>query len=251
MYCGRCGASNQESAETCTKCGAVLSGVAAAGAGASQAANTSGKAIVSLVCGLFAWIFPAAILAIVFGHISRPEIARSAGRLKGAGVAMAGLILGYAGLSVIPILIVAAVAIPNLLRARISANEASAVASIREVGAAELSYKTMYSNIGYAAQLSNLGGTRPCQASPQAACLLDQQLATGRKHGYKFMATGSDPVGGSNTTFVVGAAPLVFNQSGVRVFCSTEDQVTRWDSNGERSTVPPGRDRCQQFASLR
>ncbi|MGE5205675.1 MAG: prepilin-type N-terminal cleavage/methylation domain-containing protein, partial [Chlamydiota bacterium] len=60
------------------------------------------------------------------------------------------------------ILIIAAIAIPNLLRARISANEASAVSSIRTIQQAELSYTTSYPNNGYAAQLSNLGGAVPC-----------------------------------------------------------------------------------------
>ncbi|HKW24141.1 MAG TPA: DUF4190 domain-containing protein [Terriglobales bacterium] len=216
----------------------------------SPSANTSGKAITSLICGLFCWLLPAAILAIVFGHISRSEIARSRGRLKGSGMALVGLILGYAGISMIPFLIVAAIVIPNLLRARISANEASAVASVRALDEAELSYKAAYPTVGYAAHLSNLGGVQPCTASPETACLLDDRLATAEKNGYKFEAIGSNPASGVNTIYVVGGAPLAFNQSGVRRFCSTEDRVTRWDVNSERSTIPPDHERCQQFAPI-
>lgn len=250
MYCGHCGASNQEGTSVCRICGASLAAAVMADGTAPTSSNISGKAITSLICGLFCWILPAAILAIVFGHISRSEIARSQGRLKGSGIALAGLILGYAGVSMIPFLIVAAIVIPNLLRARISANEASAVGSIRALEEAEMSYKAAYPNIGYAAQLSNLGGSQPCKASSESACLLDEQLATGEKNGYKFVATGSSLAGGINTSYVVGGAPLAFNQSGVRRFCSMEDRVIRWDVNLERSTTPPSHERCQQFAPL-
>jgi Domain of unknown function (DUF4190) len=58
-------------------------------------AQTSGKAIASLVCGLFLFAFPLSILAVIFGHLSVSEIRKSSGRLKGEGIAIAGLVLGY------------------------------------------------------------------------------------------------------------------------------------------------------------
>lgn len=148
------------------------------------------------------------------------------------------------------ILIIAAIAIPNLLRARISANEASAVSSIRTIQQAELSYTTSYPNNGYAAQLTNLGGANPCVPSPTNACLIDQSLAGGTKAGYSFTAAGGNPVNGANTTYVIGAAPISFNQSGVRLFCSTEDNVIRWDANASKSTTPPSAQQCQNFTAL-
>jgi type IV pilus assembly protein PilA len=148
------------------------------------------------------------------------------------------------------ILIIAAIAIPNLLRAKISANEASAVQSIRTIQQAELSYTTSYPNSGYAAQLSNLGGAAPCVPSPTNACLVDQSLSTGTKSGYSFTAVGGNPVNGSNTTYVVGAAPISFNQSGVRLFCSAEDNVIRWDANASKSTTPPNAQQCPNFTPL-
>ena len=60
------------------------------------------------------------------------------------------------------ILIIAAIAIPNLMRARIAANESSAVASIRTINTAEVSYSTAYPSSGFAAALANLGGATPC-----------------------------------------------------------------------------------------
>lgn len=148
------------------------------------------------------------------------------------------------------ILIIAAIAIPNLLRARISANEASAVSSIRTIQQAELSYTTSYPSNGYAAQLSNLGGANPCVPTPTNACLIDQSLAGGTKAGYAFTAAGGNPVNGANTTYVIGAAPISFNQSGVRLFCSTEDNVIRWDANASQSTTPPSAQQCPNFTAL-
>jgi hypothetical protein len=77
------------------------------------ARRRSRKAIASLVCGCLWFLFPTAILAIVLGHLSRSDIRRSAGRLKGERMALAGLILGYAGGVIIPVLIIiAALIIP-------------------------------------------------------------------------------------------------------------------------------------------
>jgi hypothetical protein len=91
---------------------------------------TSGKAVGSLVSGLF-FFLPASLLAVILGHLSLSEIRKGAGRLKGQGLATAGLVLGYLGIALIPfILIIAAIAIPNLLRAKIAANEASAVGAL-------------------------------------------------------------------------------------------------------------------------
>jgi type IV pilus assembly protein PilA len=148
------------------------------------------------------------------------------------------------------ILIIASIAIPNLLRARISANEASAVQSIRTIQQAELSYTTSYPNQGYAAQLTNLGGATPCVPSPASACLIDQSLSGGTKSGYTFTAVGGNPVNGANTTYVIGAAPISFNSSGVRLFCSGEDNVIRWDANASKSTTPPNAQQCPNFTPL-
>ena len=82
------------------------------------------------------------------------------------------------------ILILAAIAIPNLLRARIAANEASAASSVRKIATAEYSYNSTYPNQGYAPNLASLG-TPPgiCAPSPASACILDNVLSTGVKSG--------------------------------------------------------------------
>jgi len=136
------------------------------------------------------------------------------------------------------ILIIAAIAIPNLLRARIAANEASAASSLRTINAAEISYVTSYPTVGYSATLSvlgNPGGAIPCAPSSTNACIIDRVLslaaAVPGKSGYLVSEVGiADPnVATFNSTYQAGAAPVTWNISGVKAFCTTEDGVIRVD----------------------
>jgi type IV pilus assembly protein PilA len=130
------------------------------------------------------------------------------------------------------ILIIAAIAIPNLLRARIAANESSAVGSVRSVVTAEVTYSSTWGT-GFAVALGNLGGVAvPCAASAATACLLDPVLSAGTKSGYKIAAPGGAAVGGIVQTFVVSAVPVTVGQTGQRAFCSDESGVVRFDPTG-------------------
>src|SRR5277367_929149 len=121
-------------------------------------AETSGKAIASLIMAILIFIPFSAVVAIVLGHLSLSEIRKSAGRLTGEGLAKAGLILGYAEIALIPlVLIIAAIAIPNLLRARMAANEAASVASLRSYSSAIMSYAEKCPAKGYPESTINLG----------------------------------------------------------------------------------------------
>lgn len=146
------------------------------------------------------------------------------------------------------ILIIAAIAVPSLVTAKINADETSAVASIRAINQAELQYQAAYG--GYAATLANLGGADPCTKSAETACLLDQSLAGGVKSGYNFVATGSNPANGENMSYVAGAAPVAFDRTGKRLFCSTEKNVIRADLNVGGSTTPPDGRQCAGFKAL-
>src|SRR6202521_971791 len=143
LVCEACGNSMTAGERFCRVCGreasAGLARASQVGAtGPLANAETSGKAVFSLICGLLFFIPLLFVAAIVFGHLALSDIRKSAGRLKGTGIAVAGLVLGYMWIAGIPIiLILAAIAIPNLLRARTVANEASAVASVRTLGIAE------------------------------------------------------------------------------------------------------------------
>jgi type IV pilus assembly protein PilA len=136
------------------------------------------------------------------------------------------------------ILIIAAIAIPNLLRARIAANESSAVNSVRGVNTGQITYQTSYPTVGYAATMLSLGppaatgcsGIVPTAAS---ACVIDWLLANATlaatpKSGYYF-GIGNPAGGPPNLGYTVGGAAAGFSQSGVRGFCSIEDGVIHYD----------------------
>ncbi|HZD92861.1 MAG TPA: DUF4190 domain-containing protein, partial [Candidatus Sulfotelmatobacter sp.] len=147
-----------------------------------QGAKTDGQAVASLVLGIASIFLCLGILAgipaIIFGHLSWSRIRRSMGRLKGEGMAMAGLILGY--ISIPSILIIAAIAIPNLLRAKISANESAAASTVRTVNTSQITYLTTYPEKGYAADLATLGpgpgGACGDAGTAEHACLIDGTL---------------------------------------------------------------------------
>ena len=129
------------------------------------------------------------------------------------------------------ILIIAAIAIPNLIRAKLAANESAASSSIRTISVAELSYLNTYPTVGYASLAAlGSGGVTPCVASATSACLIDDNLATATaapgKSGYIY--SGSSSV----TTYFASAKPNLQDVSGVRSFCATEDGVIRVQATG-------------------
>jgi type IV pilus assembly protein PilA len=153
------------------------------------------------------------------------------------------------------ILIIAAIAIPNLLRARMAANESSAASIVRTLNTAEVSYVTAYPSTGYAATMAALGGAAtPCIPAVANACLIDNTLATNGnppatgKSGYSFAAAGAavapSPV---FSTYLVTATPLAQGSSGVNSFCSVEDAVVRKQPTG---AIVAGHDLCSALDSL-
>jgi type IV pilus assembly protein PilA len=143
------------------------------------------------------------------------------------------------------ILIIAAIAIPNLLRARIAANESSAVASIRTINTAEVTYLTAYPTTGYSVTLAALGpaaaGTCATPLSTNA-CLIDFTLASASavanaKSGYYFTVSNGTSATTPVSSYTVGSAPSTYNSTGVRLFCSIEDGVVR-STPGAAAAVP-------------
>src|SRR5438309_1192406 len=132
------------------------------------------------------------------------------------------------------ILIIAAIAIPSFLRAKIASNESSAVASIRTIGTAETTYASSWGS-GYAAAIDNLGGVAPCVVATAAfACIIDSALSVApyTKSGYVFVAVGNTPVGGVNSGFEVNATPVAVDVSGKRSFCADQTGVLRANTTG-------------------
>jgi type IV pilus assembly protein PilA len=132
------------------------------------------------------------------------------------------------------ILIIAAIAIPNLLRAKIAANESSAVSSVRTITTAETTYSSNWGS-GYAATLNNLGGGAPCLVATAAnACIIESLLSAPpfMKSGYTFVAIGNTPAMGVNSGFEVNATPVVVDVTGKRAFCSDQTGVIRGNTTG-------------------
>jgi type IV pilus assembly protein PilA len=130
------------------------------------------------------------------------------------------------------ILIIAAIAIPNLLRSKISANEASAVGSLRTLNSACIAYSSTW-GIGFPSALSRLGPGKPATAA--TADLIDSVLATGTKSGYTFTYVSGAPAGGIISTFTINANPVTVNFSGIRYFFDDQSGVYRYNSGGPAS----------------
>ncbi len=126
------------------------------------------------------------------------------------------------------ILIIAAIAIPNLLRSRIAANEASAVGSVRTINTAEVTYSSTYPDVGFVI-LASLGGAG---GSSAGAGLIDSVLASGTKSGYSFSvaASGTAPV----VVYSVNGDPLN-SQTGQRHFFSDQSGVIRYNTSAAAS----------------
>ena len=146
------------------------------------------------------------------------------------------------------ILIIAAIAIPNLLRARMAANESSAVSSIRTINSGETTYNMTYPQIGFSPDLLSLGGPigAACVPAAATACLIDAVLsnngnpAGSGKSGYMFSTGQGTQAGQKNVGYTVVAVPITINQTGIRAFCAEEDAVVRVDPNGVCANTEAG-----------
>src|SRR5713226_7085241 len=145
------------------------------------------------------------------------------------------------------ILIIAAIAIPNLLKAKMAANESSAAGAIRTVNTAQVSYSTLYPQVGFSATLGALGGPAAACAPPALstvaqACLIDEVLSGNgvpafAKSGYTFAMAAGAAVGPPLVTYNVTATPISLGTSGQNMFCSDQSGVVRHDINGAACTV--------------
>src|SRR5258708_30298228 len=254
MFCFKCGQNFDSPSAVCPRCNtpsatanrsatAPLSGAQPASAGP----QTDGKAVASLVLGILSitcfWIL-AGIPAIILGHMSRSNIRNSAGRLKGDGQATAGLIMGYAGIpiGIVPFLIIAAIAIPNILVSRLKANDSAAAATVRTLVTAQTTYSTKYPAQGYAHNLAALGPgpsgeCPPSGATASNACIIDGTLGCTavtwcEKDAFRYSMVGLDsPL----PDFVITARP--FPGQGTRSFCATGDGVVRYGKAGRETPV--------------
>jgi type IV pilus assembly protein PilA len=133
------------------------------------------------------------------------------------------------------ILIIAAIAIPSLLRSRMLANQSAAASNVRTLVTAQSTYFSTYgAQIGYASGIARLGPPAPPAPCPPppfvppalTACLIDGVLAQGAKGGYKFAVLSGGavpPLGPVN--FTISATPQAPGSTGINDYCSIEDGV--------------------------
>jgi len=289
MFCSKCGNANPDTAQFCNRCGSPLSASAKSVGSAPSVSippasgpipgalpshlppqyhvpqapyvgptETSGKAIGALIFGIFFFVLPSAVLAIILGHWSLSDIRKAGGRLTGRGMGTAGMVLGYMGVAMIPfILIIAAIAIPNLLRARIAANEASAVGSLRTMNTALATYSAEYGS-GYPASLDVLTSGDAAEGNCNHAGLLEPTYAIGRKHGYVFYYAPTYPDGADHlpaptkgaatkcpasgaSGYQITADPITTNTTGMRHYFTDDSGVIRVSQGDSSATAdsPP------------
>jgi hypothetical protein len=230
--------------------------------------QTDGGAIASLILGITSIALCLTIFtgipAIITGHISYSKIKKSMGRLKGEGMALTGLILGYISLPLV--LFFAAILIPNLMRARIFANESAARITVRTINTSQVTYSTTYPEQGYARDLATLGGNCTSGGTAEHACLLDSQLGKANctsgvwcqegAYRYTISSTCAPPQFGRQqqgtdnacTEYVITATPVNSNM-GRRSYCAVSDAVIRSRFVIPLAT-PPTAEECQGWTPL-
>ncbi|MCK9573422.1 MAG: DUF4190 domain-containing protein, partial [Candidatus Omnitrophica bacterium] len=177
--------------------------------------KTSGFAIASLVLGcLFLIPFLGllfSLLAIIFGIVALVKISNNKQVCKGTGLAVSGLVLGVIGIIIIPIIaMLAAIAIPNLLRARAVANEAQAQATIRTIVSAATSYNT--ENGRYPQKDSDLAYANP----PYLSQSYDNKTVNGYTYSVKF----------APNSYTIVAAPESCYATGTKIFTMKDGEIS-------------------------
>ncbi len=133
------------------------------------------------------------------------------------------------------ILIIAAIAIPNLLRARIAANESAGASTLRTLNTSEVTYSTTYASVGYAPDLKTLGPNAancntPASVTQTSACLIDGVLgcltAPCPKGAYNYVIVS--PTGGTPVPDYLITATSLGASVAKKDYCSNTDAVVRF-----------------------
>lgn len=132
------------------------------------------------------------------------------------------------------ILIIAAIAIPNLLKSKMAANESSAVGSIRTINTGEVTYAAGCPSIGFTSSLIELNAGANCASGTG---IIDAVLAGGLKSGYTFTYAGTADATGLIDTYTISAVPGVIGTTGQRGFYSDQTGVIRYTLDGSAPTT--------------
>jgi hypothetical protein len=238
-FCLGCGTSLSPEERFCGNCGRdSSSGASVTPALDPQVAfglapETSGKAIFSLICGIFSLFPPLAIVAVIFGHLSLSEIRKSGGRLVGKGLAIAGMVLGYSGFALIATLIVIGTVVAVRDRAkilpkgqsmgRVTSEQPLAVSALRTLNTAEIAYAQAHPETGYTCSINDLSG----------AWRISGDLAQAKTNGYTVALKGCARTmdGGPVTKYQLVAYPASSNAK-LPAFCSNQSDVIKVEWSG-------------------
>jgi type II secretory pathway pseudopilin PulG len=234
----------------CASCGFALRG--ARGGGGQQ----KGLAIASLVLGVlslctFAGLGIGGLVGTILGIMAVVKANKSPATHGGKGLAIAGIATSVISFLAIPLIgIIAAIAIPSLLRARVSANEAGAIGDIRSVISAEAAYSS--ANAGYYDTLECLAAPTRCIPNYPASgpTFIDSQLTQALKGGYRrsfHPGPSADPAGRGTSyspsslgSFAYVAEPATPNQTGIRAFCGDERGMVCQTMDGAMPPIVDG-----------
>jgi|SRR5580704_11065088 type IV pilus assembly protein PilA len=156
-------------------------------------------------------------------------------RRKQAGFSLIELLIVVA-----IILIIAAIAIPSLIQSKMTANEASAVQTLRDVNTAESIYMIQFGN-GYSPDLKSLGGTSGVATASSALLIPDPVAVTGTKDGFTFIyaVTGNNGVGGTPSNYSVNGNPTTPSTTGRRWFYTDEALVIHQNPTNPATSADP------------
>jgi type IV pilus assembly protein PilA len=227
--CLQCGFVGWSDAEYCKACGAFLGAANYAqttpgyNSGNQPESQKKGLAIFSLVLGIISFftlglLGVGAVAGIILAAIAMRRVKREPWKYGGRGMAIAGLVLSITSLvTVVPIGIIAGIAVPNLLAARRAANESSAIYSLRMISSAEVTYQNEFQRYGTLQELA-------------AENLIDQRLGSGVKNGYRVMVklTNDNP---DSPGFAVSGVPDDYRKTGTRSFYVDETMIIRASNN--------------------
>lgn len=177
--------------------------------------KTSGLAVASLVLGCLLLIpfigIIFSLLAVIFGIIALVTISNNKQAYKGSGLAIGGLVMGVVGIIIIPMIaLLAAIAIPNLLRARLYANEAQAEATIHTIAAAAMSYSA--ANGRYPQGDSDLAYANP----PYLSQSYDNKTISGYTYSVRF----------APDSYTITAAPETCYTTGIKIFTMRNGKIS-------------------------
>ena len=185
--------------------------------------QSKGMATASLVLGVigiftFGLLAVGAIIGLILGLVALKRANNQPSVYGGRGVAIGGIVTNALGaLSVFPLAIILAIAVPNLLAARRAANEGAAISGLREIVSAQGTYEATVGN-----------GSFGSLAELRQSDLLEEKLATGYRHGYRFTVVAFE--GGCEAR----AVPMTYGKTGIRSFYVSceEGEVRGADKNG-------------------